>query len=389
MDSATSVRRGTAARDALPDELVVLSHLRWTWVWQRPQHLISRLARGRRTWFVEEPYPIEGLAEPRLHVEEQGDVTRVVLEVPANGSDACFSDARAAGYEDMVLDLLGGEGDRAVWLYTPMALPLARALAPRVLVYDVMDDLAAFKDASPELVLRQRQALKRADVVFTGGRSLHRSVAARRPDRTHCFPSGVDPDHYAPAAEMRRPGSRRVAGYVGVIDERLDLDLVTVLADALPDWDIRMVGPVTKIDPTDLPRRSNITYPGPAPYADLPEVMAGFDVALMPFALNEATRSISPTKTLEYLAAGLPVVSTRVPDVVTDFGELVDLQEDGTGFAAACRRVERHCALSRATKAEPLLDWHHWDTIVERMEDLIVRCGYADDADDEGAEVTA
>jgi glycosyltransferase involved in cell wall biosynthesis len=161
---------------------------------------------------------------------------------------------------------------------------------------------------------------------------------------------------------------------------------VTAVADALPDWEIRMVGPVAKIDPADLPRRANITYPGPAPYADLPEVMASFDVALMPFALNEATRSISPTKTLEYLAAGLPVVSTRVPDVVADFGELVDLQDDEAGFAAACRRVERHCALSRAAKAAPSLHWHHWDTIAERMEELVARCG---EADEEGAEDTA
>ncbi|HEV2759846.1 MAG TPA: glycosyltransferase, partial [Acidimicrobiales bacterium] len=247
-------------------------------------------------------------------------------------------------------------------------------LGPDLLVYDVMDDLAAFKGASPELLLRQRQTLKRADVVFTGGRSLHRSVVARRPEGTHCFPRGVDPTHYSPAVEMRAPKSRRVAGYVGVIDERLDLDLVAGMAEALPDWEIRMVGPVVKIDPTTLPQTSNITYPGPALYTDLPNVMAGFDVALMPFAMNEATRSISPTKTLEYLAAGLPVVSTRVPDVVSDFGELVDLQDDGAGFADASRRVERHCPLSRAAKAEPLLHWHHWDTIASQMEELILSC---------------
>jgi len=386
METAPPGRTGAAPHEGVAGDLVVLSHLRWTWVWQRPQHLVSRLARGRRTWFVEEPWPVEGLEEPRLNLEQHGDVTRVTLEVPGSDDQACFSDPRAAGYEAMLLDLIGTGEDRVAWLYTPMALPLAQALGPSLLVYDVIDDLAAFKDASPELVLRQRQALKRADVVFTGGRSLHRSVRARRPDGTHCFPSGVDPEHYAPAVAMRDPAPRRVAGYVGVIDERLDLDLIATLAECLPNWEVRMVGPVAKIDPGDLPQTPNITYPGPARYADLPEVMAGFDVALMPFAMNEATRSISPTKTLEYLAAGLPVVSTRVPDVVTDFGELVDLQDDGAGFASACRRVERHCALSRAAKAEPLLDWHHWDTIAERMEDLMARC---QDADVEGTEVTA
>ena len=385
MDAAT--RPGTDATSRLPDELVVLSHLRWTFVWQRPQHLLSRLARGRRLWFVEEPWPVPGLEEPRLMVEEHDDVHRVWLEVPGRAdTHVCFSDARAASYERLLLERIGTERDRVAWLYTPMGLPLAEAVRPSLVVYDVMDDLAAFKGAAPELVLRQRQALRRADVVFTGGRSLHRSVAARRPEGTHCFPSGVDPDHYAPAVEMRQPRARRVAGYVGVIDERLDLDLLGTLAAALPEWEIRMVGPVVKIDPATLPQAPNITYPGPSLYGDLPEVMAGFDVALMPFALNEATRSISPTKTLEYLAAGLPVVSTRVPDVVSDFGELVDLQDDGAGFAAACRRVAGHCALNRAAKAESLLHRHHWDTIAGRMEELMGRCL---DIEADGAEDTA
>jgi glycosyltransferase involved in cell wall biosynthesis len=377
MESADPGASRPAIGPGVPADLVVFSHLRWTFVWQRPQHLISRLARSHRTtWFVEEPQPVDGLDGPRLREEVHGDVRRIWLDVPGvPGSHVCFSDPRAATYERLVVERIGTSVDRTAWLYTPMALPLARACEPTLLAYDVMDDLAAFKGASPELVLRQRQAFRHADVVFTGGRSLHRSVVARRPERTHCFPSGVDPDHYAPAIGLRAPEPRRVAGYVGVIDERLDLDLIAATAASLPDWEIRMVGPVVKIDPALLPDAPNITYPGPAQYAELPHVMAGFDVALMPFALNEATRSISPTKTLEYLAAGLPVVSTRVPDVVSDFGELVDLQDDGPGFADACRRVSRHCPLSRAAKAEPLLHAHHWDTIAEGMERLLAPSG--------------
>ena len=366
-----TTRARRPAQVGLRDELVVLSHLRWTFVWQRPQHLVSRLAADRPTWFVEEPLGVEGLDQPRLRTERHGDVQRVWLEVPGAEGRLCFSDSRAAGYAEKLVDLLGPSPVRRAWLYTPMALPVAQALDPCLLVYDVMDDLASFKGASPLLTLRQRQALKLADVVFTGGRSLQRSVVQHRPEATYCFPSGVDPAHYAPAVAMRRPGPRPVAGYVGVIDERLDLDLVAALAAALPDWEIRMVGPVAKIDPATLPQAPNLVYPGHAPYADLPRVMAGFDVALMPFALNEATRSISPTKTLEYLAAGLPVVSTRVPDVVNDFGELVDLQDDGRSFAEACRRVARHCPQARAAKAELPLHWNHWDTIAERMQELI------------------
>jgi glycosyltransferase involved in cell wall biosynthesis len=350
-------------------ELVVLSHLRWTFVWQRPQHLISRLASERRTWFVEEPVACD-IAAPRLHTEDHGAVTRVVLEIPGQGH-AGFDHPGAAGYAGALAELLGDGVDRTVWLYTPMALDLAAALRPSRVVYDVMDDLASFKGAPAELRLRHRQALRKADVVFAGGRSLHRGVLPHRPHGTHLFPSGVEPEHFAPAAAMR-PARRStpVAGYVGVIDERVDLDLVADLATALPDWEVRMVGPVVKIDPDSLPQAPNLVYPGPAPYRQLPEVLAGFDVALMPFALNEATRSISPTKTLEYLAAGLPVVSTRVPDVVADHRRVVALAEDGATFAAACRGARRRHPGSRS-EVEALLRRQTWDAIASRMVDLI------------------
>jgi hypothetical protein len=360
-------------------ELVVLSHLRWDWVWQRPQHLISRLARSHdRTWFVEEPQPC-AVPEPRLRVEPAGPVTRVWMDVPGVPTDTLggeghlyFDAPEAADLSARLLDLLGTSpgGARTVWLYSPSALDVARALNPAVLVYDVMDDLASFASAPPELALRQRQALKAANVVFAGGRSLHRMALAARPD-AHLFPSGVEAEHYAAARAVPRRHERPVAGYVGVLDERLDFDLIAGLAAALPDWDIQMVGPLAKITPDRLPVAPNLVYTGPQPYERLPEVMAGFDVALMPFALNEATRSISPTKTLEYLAAGLPVVSTRVPDVIAEFGSVVDLREDAHGFAEGCRHVLGHGLGERDRQVRPLLAWHSWDGIVERMSELL------------------
>lgn len=354
------------------DELVVLSHLRWVFVWQRPQHLISRLARGRpRTWFVEEPWATV-VGPATLRTEEQPPVTRVWLDVHGEPEwHVPFADPRAAGYLDALLELVGRADERTVWLYTPMALEFARALEPTLLVYDVMDDLSAFAKAPPEMRERQREALEAADVVFTGGPSLHRAVAETRPD-AHLFPSGVEPEHWAPARRSRRPRDRHVAGYLGVIDERLDLELIRRLAEALPDWEIRLVGPVIeKIDPKTVPRAPNITYLGKQPYDRLPELAAEFDVALMPFALNEATRSISPTKTLEYLAAGLPVVSTRVPDVVAEYGAFVELADDGDAFAEACRRVVDEDAAARAERVRPLLDALSWDAIAERMDAIL------------------
>lgn len=349
--------------------LLVFSHLRWNFVWQRPQHLVSRFAKGRPTWFIEEPLPVGG-GVVRLRQEKVGLVTRVWLEVPGTG-DALhyvyFDDAIAAGYRRRLAAILPEGTAPIAWIYTPLALPLAMSFKPSLLIYDVMDDLSSFKNAPRLMRERQRQSLAEADLVFAGGRSLYTGVRDEQPDRTFLFPSGVEPEHYRGARRLRHPRPRPVAGYVGVIDERLDLALVAGLAAQLPDWEIQMVGPLAKITADDLPQASNLLYPGPRAYADLPKVMAGFDVALMPFALNEATRSISPTKTLEYLAAGLPVISTRVPDVVASFAEVVDLQDDAAGFAAACRRVVGHSMAERDRKLAPLLARHHWDAIAAGM----------------------
>ena len=351
-------------------DLVVLSHLRWDWVWQRPQHLISRLGRARRTWFVEEPRTAD-VFEPRLHVEDAGVVQRVWLELPQAITLHGWSTPEADRVVPM-LEALLGERPRDVWVYAPTAVDVAEALAPRLLVYDVMDDLSSFADAPPEMLLRMRRCLDRADVVFAGGRSLHRSATAvRGAERTYLFPSGVECDHYAQSRRLRHRHSRPVAGYVGVLDERLDLPLLAHLAAALPDWDVHMVGPVTKIDEADLPQAPNISYLGMQPYDRLPEVMAGLDIALMPFALNDATRSISPTKTLEYLAAGLPVVSTEVPDVVADWSDVVHLAATRTAFVEACRQVVRHSVADRDAKVAPLRRRHEWDAIAEGMQALL------------------
>ncbi len=373
-------------------DLVVLSHLRWPWVWQRPQHLVSRLARqraasGARTWYLEEPVPddVEG---PELRSEERDGVTRVWLAVPREWSTTPDDPHRAGSFdlaEDAYAGLLNArlrEAGRSprpdVWLYTPMGVGLARQLAPGRLVYDVMDDLASFRRAPEGLRLRQRAALAEADLVFAGGRSLHRGVVAQGRTECHLFPSGVETAHYERSRLLRGRHERPVAGYVGVIDERMDLDLVRDLVAALPDWDIRLVGPVVKIDEAALPKAPNLSYPGLVAYDELPEVMATFDVALMPFALNEATRSISPTKTLEYLAAGLPVVSTRVPDVVADYERVVHFADDAAGFAAACRQVVQHATADRDRLLRPIQARHEWDVIAEAMAERLDRVPPAD-----------
>jgi glycosyltransferase involved in cell wall biosynthesis len=278
-----------------------------------------------------------------------------------------FGEPADVDHTGLVSAVCGGSQAPVVWLYTPMALPLAQALAPELLVYDVMDDLASFRGAPAQMRLQHMQALAGADVVFTGGRSLHERVlnVHQQPARTLCLPSGVEAEHFR---RPRRPHDPPVAGYVGVIDERLDLDMIARTAALLPDWRIRMVGPVIKIEESALPVAPNIEYLGKQPYAALPDIMAGFDVALMPFALNEATAAISPTKTLEYLAAGLPVVSTRVRDVVRDHGEVVMLADSADDVAAACRRARSGAAAPPGGAVARLLAEQSWDSIVARME---------------------
>lgn len=354
------------------DELVVFSHLPWDFVWQRPQHLISRLSQGRRTWFVEEPQ-VAAVDEPRFRIERCDRLTRVWLEVPGPERLIDFDDPVARDYPAVIAELLGSDPDRTIWVYTPLALPIVARLDHALLVYDVMDDLAAFAQASSALVSAQADALRVADLVFTGGRSIDAGVRGRCVAPVHLFPSGVEPEHFERAREIRAPRERPVAGYVGVIDERADLDLIAGLAAELPDWDVRMVGPVFKVEPAALPQAPNLAYPGKVPYERLPEVMGGFDVALMPFALNAATKSISPTKTLEYLAAGLPVISTRVPDVVTAFDAVVELRDDAAGFAEGCRKVLGQSTAERDAQLAPLLYERRWDTIAARMRKLMER----------------
>ncbi|MFI5242478.1 MAG: glycosyltransferase [Gemmatimonadales bacterium] len=269
------------------------------------------------------------------------------------------------------------------WYYTPMALPWTRHLAAEWVVYDCMDELSLFRGAPAEMVERERELIAMADVVFTGGTSLYEAKRARS-DNVHCFPSSVDADHFRQARALDAdpldlahiPHPR--LGFAGVIDERMDLDLVDGIAAARPEWHLVMLGPVVKIDPAALPRRANIHYLGAKQYQELPAYMAGWDVALMPFALNEATRYISPTKTPEYLAAGLPVVSTAIRDVVTPYGTAALAQIGSTvgDFVGAIEDELEKSADSRArwlSRVDDFLSTMSWDRTYERMADLIAR----------------
>ncbi|HRO58378.1 MAG TPA: glycosyltransferase [Burkholderiaceae bacterium] len=357
--------------------LIVFSHLRWDFVYQRPQHLLSRLARRRPVLFVEEPVP----RSPRNWLEQQTPVEGVrVLRPHVTGAADGFADEHVPTLRRMVSTVLRelAIDDYLVWFYTPMALPLADGLEPRGLIYDCMDELSAFRFAPPQLVQREARLLREADLVLTGGPSLYASKRALRPD-VHCFPSSVDARHFGQQlhehpSQFPLPHPR--LGYYGVIDERLDLKLIAALADAHDDWQVVMIGPVVKIDPASLPRRDNLYWLGKRDYAELPAHLVGWDVCLMPFALNEATRFISPTKTLEYLAAGRPCVSTPVHDVVELYSGAVSIADGTRNFVRACEQILRWTGADRARfrqRAQEIVEHSSWDLTVASIERLLER----------------
>ena len=364
-------------------DIVCFSHLRWDFVWQRPQHLLSRLSKHARVFFVEEPVTnLDSYGEHLHHFEGRGAENVRVVRLVQPAKDHRWlghgDPATQKVYESLLRGFLKQKGvtNPLLWFYTPMALPFAKALPHGGVVYDVMDELSTFKDAPEGLLKRADTLLKRADLVFAGGPSLWRSRVGKNPN-LHLFPSGVDEAHFerATRSDVERPEDLLdiggpVLGYFGVIDERMDLALLKHLAEERPDWHVVMLGPVVKIEATSLPQAPNLHYLGMKAYEDLPGYLAHFDVALIPFALNEATEFLSPTKTLEYLAAGKPVVSTPLPDVVGLYGEVVRV---GATPAAFLRAVEAALAEDRAAKtqrqerAQTLLTRYSWDAIAAAM----------------------
>jgi len=356
-------------------DILCFSHLRWDFVYQRPQHLLSRFARQRRVFFIEEPIFHEG--DPTLEISQREDNLFVVLPKLAGNTDANTVNATLRALIDQM------NVDREIeefiaWYYTPMMTAWTGHLKPRAVVFDCMDELSAFKNAPAELRQREADLLRVADVVFTGGRSLYEAKRTQHP-AVHCFPSSIDVQHFARAlvsditpADQLPIGKPRI-GFFGVIDERTDLEMLTKIAELRPNYQFVLIGPVVKIDPEALPKKKNIHYLGSKDYKELPDYIAGWDVAMMPFAINESTRFISPTKTPEYLAAGRPVVSTPITDVVRPYGEegLVTIAEAPKDFANAIDAVMNENASERRERAEQFLAGMSWDITYEAMSDLI------------------
>jgi UDP-galactopyranose mutase len=332
---------------------------------------MTRYAKGARVSFLEEP--VFGGDAPTLEATEvEGGVRVLTPHLPASARQRTDEELQ----REMLEQYLIRERIRAplFWFYTRMAFGLCADIDPSLVVYDCMDELSGFLGAPAALARREEQLFGRADIVFTGGQSLYEAKRGRHPN-VHAFPSSVDAEHFRSARNfgVARPVRDARVGFFGVIDERLDIPLLDGIARARPDIQFVLVGPVVKIDPAVLPVRPNLHYMGPRPYADLPSAIAEWDVAMMPFARNDATRFISPTKTLEYMAAGKPIVSTPIRDVVRPYGEegLVRIADDVASFATAIDEALAEGHDRRLAAFDAFLAGTSWDRTWQRMSSLL------------------
>lgn len=372
----------SAAPYSLPD-LVCFAHLHWDFVWQRPQHLLSRFAQHGRVFYIEEPFFHAELdpIEPHVEVKERQNGLKVVVpHLPHTLRD---QEAAIDQTQANLLSKFFADHDitrYAFWYYTPMALAKSRHFRPVLTVYDCMDELAQFKFAHPELRSREQELFQKADLVFTGGMRLWEAKREQHQD-AHAFPSSIDKDHFGQA---RNPGLAEPAdqagiphprvGFFGVVDERLDIELLGQLATNHPEWQFVIIGPVVKIDPATLPHNHNIHYLGGKDYKELPAYLRGWDVATLLFARNESTEFISPTKTPEYLAAGRPVVSTSIRDVVRPYGELnlVHIADRADEFGAAiAKALKQHDDPDWRARTDDYLSTISWDLTWQNMVNLM------------------
>src|SRR4051794_29897693 len=355
---------------------LVMSHLRWDFVFQRPQHLLTRCSKDNRVFFWEEP--LLDAQDAFLEHRSPSDGLHILIPHLPSGLD----EAQTYSLQRLLLTQLLEEhsiADFVLWYYTPMAVHFTRDLSAQAVVYDCMDELSAFRGAPEGLRSAEAELFSRADLVFTGGKSLYESK--RRPHPlVHCFPSSIDREFFSSARKIRSEVKAQAhiphprLGFCGVIDERMDLDLLAAAAAARPDWHFILLGPVVKIAEFDLPRNPNIHYLGQKDYRSLPDYFAGWDVGLLPFARNESTRFISPTKTPEYLAAGLPAVSTPIADVVEPYGtkNLVHIASTPEGFVSAIEKAlpARNCP-ERLARVDAHLANMSWDATWNQMRQLI------------------
>jgi glycosyltransferase involved in cell wall biosynthesis len=361
---------------SMPDNLICLSHLRWDFVYQRPQHLLNRFAKNQKVYFYEEPiFDSEG--NSYLSISNRGKNVEIVVPHLKPG----LNESQITGTLEILFDqfIENFELENCLfWYYTPMALKYTSKHKPKLVVYDCMDELSAFKFAHSDIISLEKQLMAKADLMFTGGHSLYEAKKQFH-DHIFPFPSSIEKKHFEKSrtcgeAEDQQKIAGIKIGFFGVIDERFDIELIKNIAQKRPDWQLILIGPVVKIDESTLPRDKNIHYMGQKSYDQLPNYLCGWDIALIPFLLNESTRFISPTKTPEYLAASVPVISTPIRDVINPYGiqKLVYICNDCDEFVEAIEKeLTTESKEEWLNQVDQFLKHNSWDKTHETMQEQI------------------
>jgi glycosyltransferase involved in cell wall biosynthesis len=362
-------------------DIVCFSHLRWNFVYQRPQHLLSRFSKNSRVFFIEEPIWDAGVET----VSVKNVTDNITVVVPYLLSNKSHDDI--VTFQKEMVDRLLEEmniTDYIFWYYSPMAMEFSDHANPTLVVYDCMDELSSFKNAPVALKDNEKKLMQKADIMFTGGYSLYRAKKHLH-HNVHPFPSSIDKEHFfaARAKSVEEEFHNNIPhprfGFYGVLDERFNMELLEEIASKKPNWSFVLIGPIVKINEDSIPKLNNVYYLGAKTYEELPVCLSAWDVAIMPFALNEATRFISPTKTPEFLAAGKPVISTSIADVVEPYGNrgLVSIANTADEFIEAGEKIlngilsDNHCYEKWLGKVDNFLHGMSWDKTWRDMMSII------------------
>ncbi len=372
--------------NSYPD-LLCFSHLRWNFVYQRPQHLMKRFSKQGRVFFIEEP--VVDAEDDHIEITRENateDNVNVLLRIVFHLT-AGLSPQEMINSQQQLLDKVMnqyGINRYYTWYYSPLALDIGIHLHPLLVIYDCMDELSAFKFAPPYIKIKEAELLQQADIVFTGGTSLY-NAKKNLHNNVYAFPSSIDKQHFAKArlTYIEPEDQKKIAGpklgFYGVLDERLNLNLIEEMASLRSEWQFIFVGPVVKIDPLSLPKRVNIHYIGSRSYEELPAYLAGWDICIMPFALNESTEFISPTKTPEFLCGGKPVISTSIRDVIDPYGKqgLVHIADTAEEFIQKAE-VELNITdkMHWLKRVDSYLRWMSWDRTFDRMNNIIIKTAF-------------
>ncbi len=358
-------------------DLIVFSHLRWDFVFQRPQHLMTRFSKSRRVFFIEEPVTGDYEASHLLSRKRNPNIVVVTPHLPHGLNAEHAKEEQKKLLDDLILSEKIEDFD--LWYYNPLALSFTEHLDSRVIIYDCMDELARLHETQPDSLSIEKDLIRRADLVFTGGQALYEAKQHLHP-HVHCFPSSIDTVHFKqarhkqtePEDQAKIEGTK--VGFLGVIDERFDISLLEESAKIRPDWQFILIGPIVKIDPTLLPNQPNIHYLGRRDYQEVPAYLSHWDLAILPFVKNESTRFLSPNRTEEYLAAGLPVVSTSLTDVIHPYGDLglVQIADGAEAFVEAGEVTMTRSKIDETWlyKVDRYLGDKSWDETARQMQAL-------------------